>query len=213
MNKTEPLTSWHNLFYLKLSSKRANFWFQSPKLLDLVWFCKNLNWNNLIDYWDKTQIQQLTWYLPWFKWNFQYFSSKKFQILVQNRHQWEMSFMNDPLFPRPFLFVHFMCGTHKKCPSKTVRIWNEKIVLHLQCCRPNCPQMSWHTKVYYTISNKQRKKGEIVLFYFWQPITENGEMTIANKNESVHMIRAFQFNRIAIDSVIAVNLILQLMQI
>ena len=38
-------------------------------------------------------------------------------------------------------------------------------------------------------------------------------MTIANKNENVHMIRAFQFNRIAIDSVIAVNLILQLMQI
>ena len=62
-----------------------------------------------------------------------------------------MSFMNDPLFPRPFLFVHFMCGTHKKCPSKTVRIWNEKIVLHLQYCRPNCLQMSWQHKTNYTI--------------------------------------------------------------
>ena len=74
------------------------------------------------------------------------------------------------------------------------------------------PNVLAHKSILYNFK-QAKKKGKIVLFYFWQPITENGEMTITNKNESVHMIRAFQFNRIAIDSVIAVNLILQLMQI
>ena len=73
--------------------------------------------------------------------------------------------------------------------------------------------MSWHTKVYYTISNKQRKKRKLSFFTFDNLLQKMRETTITVKNERMHMIEAFQFNRIAIDSVIAVNLILQLMQI
>ena len=111
-----------------------------------------------------------------------------------------------------FFFVHFMCGTHKNAHHKLSAFGTRKLFCIFNAVDQIAPKCLGTQK--YTIQFQTSKEnGKIVLFYFWQPITENGEMTITNKNESVHMIRAFQFNRIAIDSVIAVNLILQLMQI